>query len=152
MPYIAARLDNCTLMGASYGIDYRWPLWDVRLVQQYLSTPNIEKVGPRGVGRYLHRRAIDAVVPKRVAWKPSKDMGYGKVIQQGTTRLKALASDTERWLPELSPELAQLIDHSNLKRQLEQIKQGAGERDKNLSFFFRKQIGSLHRLHRWLAV
>ena len=71
MPYIATRLENCTLMAASHGIDYRWPLWDVRMVQQYLSTPSIENVGPKGIGRYLHRRAIDAVVPKRVAWKPT---------------------------------------------------------------------------------
>ena len=45
-PFVAARHENCTLMAESYGVDYRWPLWDVRLVQQYLSTPSIEKVGP----------------------------------------------------------------------------------------------------------
>ena len=151
MPYIASRLENCTLMAASHGIDYRWPLWDVRLVQQYLSTPSLEKVGPNGIGRYLHRRAIDPVVPKRVAWKPSKDMGYGQVIQQANTRLKHLATDTERWLPELVLELAELVDRDKLQRQLGAIKQGAGERDDGLAFFFGRQISSLHWLQRWLA-
>jgi Asparagine synthase. len=151
MPYIATRLDNCTLMGASYGIDYRWPLWDVRLVQQYLSTPSIEKVGPRGMGRYLHRRAIDAVVPKRVAWKPSKDMGYGQLHKMQHQRLKTLAADTERWLADLAPALVDLIDQDKLQRQLQQLKQGAGEREQGLGFFFTRQIASLHQLHRWLV-
>ena len=151
MPYIAARLDNCTLMGASYGIDYRWPLWDVRLVQQYLSTPSIEKVGPRGMGRYLHRRAIDAVVPKRVAWKPSKDMGYGQLHKAQNQRLQILATDTEHWLADLAPALVDLIDQNKLQRQLQQLKQGAGERDQALGFVFTQQIARLHQLHRWLV-
>ena len=75
MPYVPTRLENCTLVAASYGVDYRCLLWNVRLIQQYLSTPSIEKVGPDGIGRYLHQRAINGTVPHQVAWMPSKDMG-----------------------------------------------------------------------------
>ena len=73
-PFAPTRLDNCTLMAAGRGIDYRWPLFDIRLMQQYLSTPSIEKMG-NGFGRYLHRRAIQGVVPEKVQWKFDKDMG-----------------------------------------------------------------------------
>lgn len=54
MHYIATQLENYTLMAAAHG--------DVRLVQPYLSTPSIEKVGPRDLGRYVLRRAIDGKV------------------------------------------------------------------------------------------
>ena len=150
MPYIAARLDNCTLMAASHGIDYRWPLWDVRLVQQYLSTPSIEKVGPKGMGRYLHRRAIDGVVPKRVAWKPSKDMGYGQHHKDQSLRLTTRASETEHWVSELTPALPELIDRDKLQRQLQQIKQGAGERGQVMGLMFRQNVNKLRWLDRWL--
>ena len=43
MHYIATQLENYTLMAAAHG--------DVHLVQQYLSTLNIKKIGPRGLGR-----------------------------------------------------------------------------------------------------
>lgn len=31
-PFVSTRLENCTLMAASYGIEYRWPLLDPRLI------------------------------------------------------------------------------------------------------------------------
>ncbi len=102
---LTARLENCTVMAAAYGVDYCWPLWDVRLVQQYLSTPSIEKVGPKGMGRYLHRRAIDGVVPKRVAWKPSKDMGYAVVerVVEGVTTVLSATEEANALLPAALP-------------------------------------------------
>ncbi|MEI6335872.1 MAG: asparagine synthase-related protein [Methylococcaceae bacterium] len=133
MPYVATRLENCTLMAASYGIDYRWPLWDVRLVQQYLSTPGIEKVGPKGIGRYLHRRAIDKVVPKRVAWKPSKNMGYGQLLQDFKgAGLIALVQEARQWEADLHPDLSDLIDRPKLRLQLKQAEQGTV--DDNFAF------------------
>ena len=75
-PFVPTRLENCTLMAASYGVDYAWPMWDQRLVQQWLSTPSIWKMGDGGIGRYLHRRAVAEVSAPMVAWKPSKDMGH----------------------------------------------------------------------------
>jgi asparagine synthase (glutamine-hydrolysing) len=150
MPYIATRLENGTLMAASHGIDYRWPLWDVRLVQQYLSTPSIEKVGPNGIGRYLHRRAIDGVVPKRVAWKPSKDMGYGALIDShqgaGLIPVAAAARGLEA---DLHPTLVDLIDRPKLRRQIDQAETGLVQ-DDGLAFALRRGVGALRWLDRWL--
>ncbi|MEQ9567362.1 MAG: asparagine synthase-related protein, partial [Pseudomonadales bacterium] len=57
-PMIGARLESCTLMAARYGIEYRWPMLDIRLVEFFLAVPAEQKLGKGGVGRYLHRRAI----------------------------------------------------------------------------------------------
>ena len=123
MPYIATRLENCTVMAAHYGVDYRWPLWDVRLVQQYLSTPSIEKVGPKGVGRYLHCRAIEHLVPKQIAWKPSKDMGYGAANQESQTRLLPLmANRAEALEADLHLDLSALVDRAKLRDQIRQVR------------------------------
>ena len=146
---LSARLENCTLVAAAYGVDYRWPFWDVRLIQQYLSTPSIEKVGPKGIGRYLHRRAIDGVVPKRVAWKPSKDMGYAKIQQQkkfsGIIQTGELARAVEG---SLHPALDQLIDRARFRKQIEISLQG--NVDTNFSFSFSRAVNSLRWLNVWL--
>ena len=148
-PYVSARFESCTLTAAAYGVDYRWPLWDVRLVQQYLSTPSIEKVGPNGVGRYLHRRAIDHVVPKRVAWKPSKDMGYGQLRQkresQGMTKLVTSAERHERYL---HPALVSIIDRTKFKKQIEQAKNGKW--DETFFFSFARSLSAISWLNLWL--
>ena len=33
VPFVSTRTSECTLMANSYGIDYCWPLLDVRLIQ-----------------------------------------------------------------------------------------------------------------------
>nr|WP_319565117.1 asparagine synthase-related protein [uncultured Rhodoferax sp.] len=149
MPYIATRLENCTLAAASYGIDYRWPLWDVRLVQQYLSTPSIEKVGPQGIGRYLHRRAIDGVVPQRVAWKPSKDMGYGNKIQElNDTGLIKVAEQARQTEAHLHPALEAVIDRDKFRQQITRAAQG--QADDGFGFSFRRAARAIRHLNLWL--
>jgi asparagine synthase (glutamine-hydrolysing) len=73
-PFVPTRLDNCTLMAASFQVDYRWPLLDRRLIQQYLNTPAIEKYSSQA-SRYLHRRAVTDILPHKVCWKTNKYMG-----------------------------------------------------------------------------
>ena len=85
-PYVQNRVENGTLLAASYGIDYVWPLLDSRLMQQWLSTPSIWKVGDRRFGRYLHRKAIEGVCPNEVTWKIDKDMGFGPVHRHFSER------------------------------------------------------------------
>jgi asparagine synthase (glutamine-hydrolysing) len=149
MPYIATRLENCTLMAASYGIDYRWPLWDVRLVQQYLSTPSLEKVGPQGMGRYLHRRAIEGVVPQRVAWKPSKDMGYGALIERWKDDLPRLAQTAQHLEADLHPTLAELVDRPKWRGQIQTVLEGSNL-DQGFIFGFRRGFHALQVLDTWL--
>ena len=69
-----ARLEGSALFAATYGVEYRYPLLDRRLIQQFFATPSIEK-RRRDMGRYLHRRAMVGRIPDSIAWQKSKDMG-----------------------------------------------------------------------------
>lgn len=146
---LTARLEDCTLMAAAYGVDYRWPLWDVRLVQQYLSTPGIEKVGPRGIGRYLHRRAIDGVVPRRVAWKPSKDMGYVRLHQDmRSTGVIQIAEQAGQVEATLHPALEAIIDRDRWRLQIARARQS--QVDAGFAFQFRRSSNAIAWLSQWL--
>ena len=147
-PYISTRFENCTLMAASYGVEYRWPLWDTRLVQQYLSTPSLEKQGPRGIGRYLHRRAVDGVVPSRVAWKPSKDMGYARLQRETYNDIQEMIELARRNEARLHPALDELIQRDKFRQQIKQAAQGSG--DEAFTFAFRKNVRAILRLNHWL--
>ncbi|QUL37817.1 asparagine synthase-related protein [Erythrobacter sp. JK5] len=68
------RLESSVIYAASYGMDYRFPLLDRRLIQQFFATPSIEK-RRRDMGRYLHRRAVAGRIPDRIAWQVGKSMG-----------------------------------------------------------------------------
>lgn len=147
--FVPARLENCSLIAESYGIDYRWPLLDTRLIQQYLSTPSIEKYGPKAMGRYLHRRAIDGVVPHRVAWKPSKDMGYGARIQRkDPVEQKALSKEARRQEACLHPLLEAVIDRQKYREQIKFVSQGTA--DISYMFVFRRSTEAVRWLNHWL--
>ncbi len=69
-----ARLDSSALFAATYGIEYRFPMFDCRLIQFFFSVPSIEKRS-KSLGRYLHRRAVAGSIPDSIAWQPGKDLG-----------------------------------------------------------------------------
>ncbi len=75
LPHVPVRMENCTIMATSYGMDYVYPLLDAQLIQQWFSTPTLWKMGDGGMMRYLHRSAIAGVCPDSITWKRSKDMG-----------------------------------------------------------------------------
>ncbi len=128
LPSFSTRLENCTLLAAAHGVEYRWPLWDARLIQFYLSTPLSERLGPNGISRFLHRRAITGVVPDNIAWRPSKDMGSALVqnepdaqrVQQQLGRVvQALPTDLEHVVDiEKISSFAQTLHEQPLNQQL----------------------------------
>jgi asparagine synthase (glutamine-hydrolysing) len=150
-PFAATRLENCSLMAASFGIEYAWPLLDRRLVQQWLSTPVIWKVGDNGIGRYLHRRAAEGVCPDRVNWKPNKDMGFADSIQKmETADNRPVFRRLLELLEALPQELESLVDKPRLVRF-------AGEAIKNdlrgevVNYSVPENIDRLESLVEWLS-
>lgn len=135
--FVPTRLDNCTLLAASYKIDYRWPLLDRRLMQQYLSTPTVEK-WHQGMGRYLHRRAIEGIVPASVQWKPSKNMG--SPLSQEGSRLSRAMHHCLTTQPH--PTLARLIDIDRLNAAL--------NADEKVPGPARRTLSQAYMLNRWL--
>jgi asparagine synthase (glutamine-hydrolysing) len=68
------RLESAAIFTATYGVEYRYPMFDRTLLQQFFATPSIEK-RRKDMGRYLHRRAMNGRVPERILWQRSKYMG-----------------------------------------------------------------------------
>jgi asparagine synthase (glutamine-hydrolysing) len=148
---VLRRLETFTLAAASYGIEYRWPLLDARLIQQWLSTPSIEKAS-RECGRYLHRRAIDGVVAPKVAWKPTKDMGAAATLPALAVAWRSdvldLIEDARAQRSNLHPVLAEVIDVGRLDAQI--AAGAAGGLDHEGRFQFRRNALHLRAMNAWL--
>lgn len=169
-PIMTARYENCTLMAARYGIDYRWPLMDIRLLKFFLSTPAAQKLGPSNMGRYLHRRAVADILPEFITWK-QKDMEPFRFLERvglwakrtplGTlfkkaaepnlnklTRENKVDKQTQLNLPELHPLLNNLVDKEKLDNIVRLL------RNRSLTKDQRRLIGGhvrhLQKLNAWL--
>jgi asparagine synthase (glutamine-hydrolysing) len=114
--YLPVRLENCSVLAAAHGVDYVWPMLDARLIQSWLSSPTVWKLGDGWFWRYLHRCAINGVCPDTVAWAPQKDMGgqhfieyYGRFDNRPSfKRLLDLTAD-------LPPALVGIVDANKLR-------------------------------------
>lgn len=118
-PFVPTRMENCSLMALGRSIEYRWPLLDIRLVRFFLSVPSKEHYH-RGMGRYLHRRAVRGIVPDKVAWKTGKDMG--SPVGLNASGQKTTAPPFH--VPDLHPLLADMVDSDKLTRQIEETASG----------------------------
>lgn len=139
--FVPTRTDNCSLMAAAYGIDYFWPLLDYRLVQFFLSMPNTLKIG-NGFGRYLHRKAVEKVVPNKIIWKKTKYMGEPFLDKVNVDYKLELDKD-------LHPELEKLIDTKKLHLHASKLKD-LKKYDKNTEMCFTKNISDINKINEWL--
>lgn len=148
-PHVASRLEGCTLMAASRGLEYHWPLLDVRLVQQYLDTPGIEKVGPNGMTRYLHRRAIAPWVLDRITWRPTKDTGLGAQMGRvGETAQKTAAKRARRLAADGHARLDEFMVRATLQDVAGRAEQG--RLPPIAAIGFQRQVRNLRWLDAWL--
>jgi asparagine synthase (glutamine-hydrolysing) len=70
-PHVSQRIEYCSLIARKYGIEYRYPLLDKRLIEFYLSIP-IRLKARNGIGRYAIRKAIEGIVPEKIQWRNDK--------------------------------------------------------------------------------
>ena len=70
-PHVSQRLEYCSLIARKYGIEYRYPLLDKRLIEYYLAIPTRLKA-KYGIGRYAIRKAIESLVPEKIQWRNDK--------------------------------------------------------------------------------
>jgi asparagine synthase (glutamine-hydrolysing) len=70
-PHASQRLEYCSLIARKYGIEYRYPLLDIRLLEFYLAMPTRLKAR-NGVGRYAIRKAIEGIVPEKIQQRNDK--------------------------------------------------------------------------------
>lgn len=151
-PFVATRTESCSLVAASYGIEYSWPLLDVRLIQQWLATPTVEKVSAE-MGRYLHRRALRGVVPDAVRLRARKSMGppLSAAALPGQSAIPD-ANATWDWLGELRdglhPRIAPMVDRDRLARCIDDV-ETSPERNPATILHIRS-LRCLHTLDFWL--
>ena len=67
-PIFVSRLEHTWLAGARFGIEYRYPLLDRRLIEFILATPAKQK-HKNGIGRYLMRTFLGEHGPEGIAWR-----------------------------------------------------------------------------------
>jgi len=144
-PFIPTRAENCALMAAGRKIEYRWPLLDIRLVRLFLAIPSEENYH-RGMGRYLHRRAVNGIVPEMVAWKQTKDMGRITVPSRG---------EAHPWpgLPVsgLPPALAACIETEELDLQIETGRQNmCADMGKDKKMQYSRNMRALRDISAWM--
>ena len=124
LPTVASRLESTTLTAAMFGVEYRWPLLDVDLIQQYLDTPSIEKSSP-GSNRFLHRRAVADVLPAPVIRNPTKDMGGPRSgSDDGAAASAHHIALVRRMLQDPPPALTEVLDIARARSQLLDAERG----------------------------
>lgn len=70
-PHVSQRLEYCSQAAKKYGIEYRYPLLDKRLIEFYLSMPSHLKA-QHGIGRLAIRKAMEGLLPKEIQWRNDK--------------------------------------------------------------------------------
>ena len=144
-PFVPTRTAECSLMAAATKIEYAWPLLDIRLVNLFLQIPSEENYF-QGMGRFLHRRAIDGIVPDLVVWKKNKYMGTitGRT-PAGTHRLlKAFSTKT------LHPALTDIIDVEKLETQVKKCLSIEDDFEKIVETMMHRKIKFVMSLSNWL--
>jgi asparagine synthase (glutamine-hydrolysing) len=113
-------------------------------VRLFLSFPPEEHFY-RGMGRYLHRRAIQDVVPDLVTWKKTKDMGAISRSDHGTVEnFTTVAPEA------LHPRLIDLLDLERLKRRLAARPEAAGNNGCHLHLEIQRDFQAVRNLDIWL--
>ena len=102
-------------MADALGMEFQWPFFDEQLVQNYLSTPSIEKLGPKTQRRYLHRRAVKGLVPDIIVDKNDKSAGEPIRTNDGWDEYRRFwISKIETMEATFHVEIAHLVDWSKL--------------------------------------
>jgi len=70
-PNIPERIEETALLAQQHGIEYRYPFLDVKLLEFFYSLPSEYKYKD-GMGRYLFRKAMEEILPKKIRLRTSK--------------------------------------------------------------------------------
>ncbi|MBN2275192.1 MAG: hypothetical protein JXR41_06650 [Bacteroidales bacterium] len=78
LDHVPQRMEYCYTAAAQYGLEYRYPLWDIDLMETCLSLPPWVKQH-HGINRYIFRQAIKDFVPEMIRQRNDKS---GSTIPQ----------------------------------------------------------------------
>lgn len=97
-PHVLYRLEDSAVGAASYGVDYRYPLLDIRLLQFCLALPSELKITKRGK-RNMIRQAMVAILPDKIRLRHDKSRATVPTVFQRVLidkkKLKELVSKSK---------------------------------------------------------
>lgn len=70
-PTIPERIEETALLAQQYGLEYRYPFLDVKLLEFFFSLPSEYKFRD-GLGRYLFRMATEEILPDKIRKRADK--------------------------------------------------------------------------------
>ena len=78
---LSNRCEATTIAASHYGVVYRYPLLDVRLLQYLVSLPP-RMLYQHGINRYIFRKTIEQWIPKELAYQPKPPSNmYGWILE-----------------------------------------------------------------------
>jgi asparagine synthase (glutamine-hydrolysing) len=118
-PDLYCRLETSSVGAERYGVDYRYPLLDIRLLQFCLSLPVKQKVS-RGLHRRMIRLATAGLVPDEIRLRDDKTVAMLPSVfqrfQQDNARLLNMLN-----LARDQNELSQFVDLQKIEQYLKKI-------------------------------
>ena len=71
LDHLPQRMEYCYTAAAQYGVEYRYPLLDVDLMETYMAFPPWMKQH-QGINRYIFRQAMQGYVPEEIMQRNDK--------------------------------------------------------------------------------
>lgn len=129
--HVSQRLEYCSLAARRYGIEYRYPFFDKRLIEFYLSIPPVLKAR-NGIQRYAIRQVMDGLLPEEIQWRNDKS---GATIP--TVFMRTLNDEKQIWelfkKAKSNQKITQFIDISRLEAWFDLLVKRANHKDKNVN-------------------
>ncbi len=73
-PHTSRRIESENLTGLNFGLEYRYPMTDIRVLQFLLAIPMEEKIGPN-MSRKIFRLATEGYIPDSIRLREDKNSG-----------------------------------------------------------------------------
>jgi asparagine synthase (glutamine-hydrolysing) len=124
-PHLVERIELWSADASRFGIDYRYPLLDQRVLELALAAPS-EAFLHQGVSRWLFRRATEPHLPEKVAWRMNKKDSWSQLMQAAQSAGDVSANT--RWVVQHSKrliaegnDLGGVLDLAKLRRAVSAI-------------------------------
>ena len=123
--HLDARIESWAWSGAQYGLSYRYPLLDRRILEFSLRLP-FDAFRQNGWNRWFMRQALAGVIPDEIRWNRDKSdpIRMNSFFQASTAAVESLGRHVAR-LPS-PPSRADYLDWPLLLQTLQQEQSRAG--------------------------
>jgi len=136
-PLQAGSLEELNQLTATYGVEQRFPFWDLTLVKYCLSLP-VEQKRRNGMGRYVLRNAMSGILPEKVRTRRTKADFTGSVVRSTVKH----SEDIIQLSDNVSDYLAPIVN----KKEFNRLSKNICESDSN------HPDGMVHFFHRLLML